>query len=59
MTSRRVVAHQLSLLGDPPKPGHAWEPAIYTWTFGGVPLPLNDAAVRQADILHRESRATP
>ncbi|HZW08022.1 MAG TPA: hypothetical protein VFF65_12940 [Phycisphaerales bacterium] len=56
MSERRVVAHQLSLLGDPPKPGYAWRPVIYTVTFCGLPLPLTEDARRQARMLHRESR---
>ena len=53
--SRDIAAYQLSLLGEPPKPCLAWRPAIYTWTFGGVPMPLSDDALRQAEMLHRES----
>jgi hypothetical protein len=52
---RRVVAEQLSLLGDPPKPGYGWRPAIYTWSWCGIPLPLSEDAARQANLMHRET----
>jgi hypothetical protein len=55
--SRNVAAYQLSLLGDAPTPGYAWRPTIYTWHFGGIPLPLSEDALRQAKMMHRESEA--
>ena len=55
MSGRAISAYQLSLLGDAPEPGYAWEAPLYTWHFGGVRLPLTDDALRQARLLRRES----
>jgi hypothetical protein len=55
--SRRVIAHQLSLLGDAPTPCLAWEPTFCQWTICGIPIPPTDDALRQAAMLTRESAA--
>ena len=51
----RVVAYQLSLLGEPPKPSHGWRPTFYVWTLSGVPIPPCDDALRQAALMRRDT----
>lgn len=55
VSDRRIVAHQLSLLGDAPKPCYSWRPTFYQWTFYGIPLPPCDDTLRQARLMRRET----
>lgn len=51
----RVAAYQLSLLGDPPKAGRAWERTFRQWTLGGLRLPLRPDELRQLRLLHADT----
>lgn len=46
-----IAAYQLSLLGDPPKPGKVYVPTVYVLRFGGMAFPLNDDTKRQLRML--------
>ena len=49
----QIIAYQLSLLGDAPKPCRAWERTFWQITLGGGDLrfPPSDDAMRQAKML--------
>lgn len=51
----KVVAYQLSLLGDAPKPGKAWRRGFWQLTWAGLRFPVSDDAIRQAKMLTAES----
>ena len=53
--SAPVIAYQLSLLGDAPKPCHAWRRGFWQITLCGLGVPLPDAAERQALMLTCET----
>ena len=57
--SERINAYQLSLLGDAPKPCKSWERPWYRWSFCGIPVPLDDDARRQNEMLRADSLAAP
>lgn len=46
-----IVAYQLSLLGDAPKPCRAWRRPYYVWTIFGLAVPLSEAEERQCRML--------
>lgn len=53
---KRVIAYQLSLLGDAPKPCHNWRRPYYTIRFfGGMQFPLMDDEIRQNILLRADS----
>jgi hypothetical protein len=49
---RPIVAWQLSLFGDKPKPMGAWMPSLCVWSFFGVPLPPDSDEIRQFRMLY-------
>lgn len=57
MSARRIIAYQLSLFGWPPLPRFAWRRMFWNWTFSDLPLPVDDAAERQRQMLTCESRS--
>lgn len=56
-TPRRVVAYQLSLLGDPPKVCYAWRRSFYVFSFCGMPFPFSEDEARQHRLLRPDSLA--
>lgn len=54
---RPIVAYQLSLLGDEPKPGRAWRRGFWQIWLGDLAFPVSDDAVRQAKLLTSETRS--
>ena len=52
---RQIVAYQLSLLGDAPKPGRAWSRPWFTWNFCGMRFPLDEKALHQYRLLTPDS----
>ena len=45
----------LSLFNEAPKKARNWQRPFFVWTFGGVPLPLSDAAMRQNEMLRADT----
>lgn len=53
---KKVIAYQLSLLGDAPKPCHNWRRPYYTIRFFcGENFPLMDDEIRQNKMLRADS----
>lgn len=50
--SRPIVAYQLSLLGDEPKPMLAWAPTLCVESIFGCIVPPDEDAIRQFKMLH-------
>lgn len=48
-------AYVLSLFNDPPKKARNWQRPFFAWTFGGVPLPLSEDAMRQNEMLRADT----
>ena len=55
--SRKIVAYQLSLLGDEPKAGRAWERPFWQFMWSGCGFPLPDGAERQIAMLTSDSKS--
>lgn len=55
-TRERTRTYQLDLLGAQPKAGKPWRPRFFQWRFCGIPVPLDDDAVRQVKMLTRETQ---
>jgi len=51
----KIIAYQLSLLGEAPKPFRNWRRAYWTLRFMGCPMPLNDDEIRQNKLLRPDS----
>ena len=51
-------AYVLSLFNDPPKKARNWQRPFFAWTFGGVPLPLSEDAMRQNEMLRADTYPT-
>jgi hypothetical protein len=58
INERKVIAWQLSLLGDAPKAGYQWRRPYYTIRFfGGETFPLSDDEIRQNILLRPDSKS--
>jgi len=49
------MTYQLSLLGDPPKPGRPWRVPLYVWRWAGLTLPPSEDALRQWRLMHADT----
>ena len=53
-----IIAYQLSLLGEEPKPCAAWRRPYFQWSFCGIPVPLSEEEERQCRMLRPDSLGT-